>query len=87
MLNKHGNGWFVVASLGVCLILSMSTAWGAVGDTDGDGVMDASDNCTLVANPDQIDTDGDGFGNRCDTDLDNDGITNGLDVGILNRSS
>ena len=31
----------------------------------------------------QIDTDGDGFGNRCDTDLDNDGITNGLDVGIL----
>ncbi len=52
-------------------------------DTDGDGVADDSDNCTLVANPDQIDSNGDGFGSVCDTDLNNDGITNGLDVGIL----
>lgn len=35
-------------------------------DTDSDGVMDISDNCPTVANPDQIDTDGDGIGNACD---------------------
>ena len=55
-------------------------------DTDGDGVPDAADNCTLVANPAQTDSNGDGFGNRCDTDLNNDNITNGLDVGILKSS-
>jgi len=40
-------------------------------DTDGDGVPDVVDNCTLLANADQRDTDGDGFGNICDPDLNN----------------
>ena len=35
-------------------------------DSDGDGHFDASDNCPLVANPDQKDTDGDGIGNACE---------------------
>ena len=35
-------------------------------DSDGDGLFDASDNCPLVANPDQKDTDGDGIGNACE---------------------
>ena len=39
---------------------------------DGDGIMDSEDNCILHANPDQRDTNADGFGNRCDPDLDND---------------
>ena len=41
------------------------------------------DNCTLVANPDQRDTNGDGFGNLCDADLNNDGVTNFLDLGQM----
>jgi hypothetical protein len=36
------------------------------GDTDGDGVCDANDNCPAVANPDQADSDGDGVGDACD---------------------
>ncbi|MEM7083261.1 MAG: thrombospondin type 3 repeat-containing protein [Pseudomonadota bacterium] len=49
-------------------------------DTDGDGVSDDVDNCSLVSNPDQRDTNGDGFGNICDPDLDNNGVVNFLDV-------
>lgn len=61
-------------------------------DTDDDGVPDAADNCIARPNgpslPDlggniQRDSNGDGYGNVCDTDLNNDNITNGLDVGIF----
>jgi len=35
-------------------------------DSDGDGVADPYDNCELVENTDQIDTDDDGAGDACD---------------------
>ena len=35
------------------------------GDSDGDGVCDAQDNCPLVVNADQGDQDGDGIGDAC----------------------
>ena len=44
-------------------------------DTDGDGIVDALDNCPTKANTNQKDTDKDGLGNRCDLDDDNDGFT------------
>ncbi|MFB3104465.1 MAG: thrombospondin type 3 repeat-containing protein, partial [Pseudomonadales bacterium] len=50
------------------------------GDTDGDHVINSEDNCTLHRNgivdaSNQIDADTDGFGNACDADYNNDGIT------------
>ena len=48
-------------------------------DTDGDGVDDDVDNCPLVANADQTDTDDDGLGDACDTDDDNDGVADNND--------
>ncbi|MBT8143745.1 MAG: M4 family metallopeptidase, partial [Gammaproteobacteria bacterium] len=55
-------------------------------DSDGDGVSDASDNCTLVANPNQRDTDGDGFGNFCDANLNNNGQVEFGDLVLIKAS-
>ena len=52
-------------------------------DTDGDGIPDDTDNCPCVSNALQIDTDGDGYGNRCDADLNNDGTVNAPDFGMF----
>ncbi|MEO1573593.1 MAG: LamG-like jellyroll fold domain-containing protein [Pseudomonadota bacterium] len=52
-------------------------------DTDADGVPDTMDNCIDIANPDQRDSNGDGFGNRCDADLNDDCIVNVVDLGLL----
>ncbi len=49
-------------------------------DSDGDGILDTADNCILVPNPSQCDSDNDGYGNHCDADLNNDGFTNGKDT-------
>lgn len=38
-------------------------------DLDSDGIPDATDNCTQLANHRQADSDGDGIGNQCDPDL------------------
>ena len=52
-------------------------------DSDGDGVEDFADNCTVVENASQCDSDGDGFGNHCDADFNNDGFVNFVDLGLL----
>jgi hypothetical protein len=53
---------------------------GLTDDTDADGVVDETDNCVLVPNRAQRDTNGDGFGNLCDADLNGDCIVDTLDV-------
>ena len=52
-------------------------------DEDDDGVNDVIDNCLGLANPDQRDTDIDGFGNLCDADLNNDCNVNFPDLLLL----
>lgn len=52
-------------------------------DSDEDGIDDFTDNCAAATNKDQRDTDADGYGNECDGDLNNDGITNTRDLGIF----
>ena len=67
--------------------LSFGSFAGASPDTDVDGVPDAFDNCTALANGpsaatnscnSQEDYDVDGYGQPCDADINNDGL-NGLD--------
>ena len=48
-------------------------------DDDNDGILDDQDNCLLIMNAEQSDTDMDGLGNKCDDDDDNDGIPNWAD--------
>ena len=48
-------------------------------DTDGDGVVDALDNCIALSNATQVDSDADGVGNRCDGDMNNNNVTNSQD--------
>ena len=52
-------------------------------DTDGDGVRDYMDNCTLTGNPLQRDTDIDGFGNFCDPDFDNNLVVGAADLAFF----
>ncbi|MFK8029401.1 MAG: peptidoglycan DD-metalloendopeptidase family protein [Gammaproteobacteria bacterium] len=49
-------------------------------DSDGDAVFDHEDNCIARPNPAQQDSNGDGYGNACDADLNNDGVINFIDI-------
>jgi len=60
------NSWSVTITYSAC-------------DADGDGAEDHTDNCVGLANPGQLDLDGDGSGNECDGDLDGDGAVDDAD--------
>ena len=53
------------------------------GDADGDGIPNAEDNCIREPNASQLDTNGDGFGNACDADYDDNGVVGVSDLAIF----
>ena len=68
------------------MILAAGTAYAGPlpggADTDGDTVEDAFDNCTLRANPTQVDTDHDACGQFCDFDWNNNGVVQLSEVNL-----
>jgi len=56
-----------------------------VADSDDDGAPDAFDICPLRPDSNQRDSDGDGFGNLCDADLNNDLVVNTVDLGLMRQ--
>ena len=78
-------------ALAAGLVLALAGTQAMAVDSDADGVDDGLDNCINAPNgpliPDaggnsQLDTDGDGYGNLCDGDLNNDGNANTLDLNL-----
>jgi len=69
----------LVAATLALLLWGMPALAGPQTDTDGDGTVDSSDNCSNVINAAQDDTDGDSCGNLCDADYDDDGTVNFID--------
>lgn len=55
-------------------------------DSDDDLVADNADNAIFVFNPNQRDSDGDGYGNVVDADLNNDGSVGIADLGLFRVS-
>jgi hypothetical protein len=47
--------------------VKLASSYTAITDSDGDGVADSSDNCSMTSNADQKDTDTDGVGDACDS--------------------
>ncbi len=70
---------YKLLALWAALLLLAAPAWAV--DQDGDGIDDPLDNCTLISNAGSAhcDTDLDGYGNACDSDLNNDGIADSAD--------
>ena len=70
-----------IASLWIVALALSLVACDPPGDLDHDGVDDKTDNCLVVKNPDQRDSDGDGLGDACDllNDRDGDGVADQRD--------
>ena len=71
---------------GGAFLWDYALAWRIEVDSDGDGIPDNFDNCTLRSNPAQTDTDNDGYGNSCDPDYDNNLVVNFNDFVIMRNA-
>jgi len=76
--------WEVVAGPSECAPSELSET----GDFDGDSACDVDDNCALIANVDQLDTNEDGVGDGCQCgDADGNGLLNVADTLLISRCS
>jgi Peptidase family C25/Dockerin type I domain/Thrombospondin type 3 repeat len=90
LINDDGNGSIDLQGFSDNFILRVASGDGSTQqvaltetDKDRDGIPDSRDNCVLVANADQRDSDGDGYGDACDADANNDGIVNSVDLAMV----
>jgi hypothetical protein len=63
-----------------------SSEAGACPDGDTDTICDIDDNCLTLANTAQIDSNLDGYGNRCDPDMDDTTAVGNGDLGLLKQT-
>lgn len=87
-VDLNGDGFLEIAiNTGHALFTRLESLWlMSPFDFDGDGITQLEDNCPLVANPDQLDSDGDDRGDACAADWDGDGQADSEDC-APNRTS
>lgn len=66
--------------------LSLTVTAGPAQDADTDGVPDSSDDCVVVPNATQADSDLDGYGNACDADYDQTGVVGTTDFSTFKQA-
>jgi hypothetical protein len=78
VFSENNPGWTVdLANPGFKVVNTVEV------DTDSDGIADYRDNCITIPNPEQHDSNHDGYGNACDADFNNDGFVNFADLAIM----
>jgi hypothetical protein len=70
--------WYASTNTGTEIFRAIAVP--LVSDFDKDDIYDDEDNCRNVFNPDQSDFDGDGAGDMCDDDIDDDRVLNESDI-------
>ncbi|MEM9055961.1 MAG: pullulanase-type alpha-1,6-glucosidase [Pseudomonadota bacterium] len=77
---SHTTAGFSVPARTTAVFVATTQFACAVDDFDADGFTDGADNCQFIPNASQLDTNGDGIGNACDADLDNNCAVNFIDL-------
>ena len=78
----HSHGQSTATGPSASASFSLYAGFIAIPDSDGDTILDNVDNCLNHSNGLQINTDGDIDGDACDTDDDNDGLSDTTEAAL-----